>query len=262
MTSPFSKFTPTKINYVPKAGEVSECMSRIPAIIQHCWAWLLDPSPAAGSTFRRVFVDCFYGYDADKSDVRWSTGIDLRILNEFQQLHASHVVNLSHHPTMKNHEVAAFVTNRSQVRDPMIHFTPYYHDLIELLVKVIESGDGVLAREGAIASSNHVVLGVALTFFHELGHLYLRWVSIFHLSHKAQDVMTRDRNIPIGRYHHVSSVKSGPRRSQGKVNGVNRLKISWLVALPTLHDRQVCPCSACSNNASYSLHDQDPSIIG
>jgi hypothetical protein len=178
MTSPFSKFTPTKINYVPKAGEVSECMSRIPAIIQHCWAWLLDPSLGAGSTFRRVFVDCFHRYDVDKSDVRWSKDIDLRMLNEFQQLNASHVVDLSDHPTMKNHEIAAFVVDRSQTRNPMIHFTPYFHDLIESLIKVIESGDGVLAREGVTASFNHTVLGVALTFFHELGHLYLCWVSM------------------------------------------------------------------------------------
>lgn len=61
-------------------------------------------------------------------------------------------------------------------------------------MKVIESGEGAMACEGARESFGHVVLGIMLTFCHELGHLFLRWVSLSHPNFSAKP-HGRDKEI-------------------------------------------------------------------
>jgi hypothetical protein len=153
-------------------GARSEVMSRIPSVVDYCWLWLLHDDPVFGSKFRRIFVPCHFGYADDHPD--WTVLADKDILRDFHEIRQTLSLNLVEH---SNPEIAAFVQNRSQRVKPTINFTPFYHTIVEELATAINSGEGRLSQDRAILSFDQLVVAVIITFFHELEHLYLRWVS-------------------------------------------------------------------------------------
>lgn len=179
-------FPSQQMPFHPLSGAQSEVPSRIPSIIDHCWLWLLDDSPITGSTFRRLFVPAHYGYLDQHPD--WGLDLDRVILKDFHDIKRTLSVRLVEHA---DPDIAAFVQNHSQVEHPTINFTLFYQDITENLAAVASSGEGKFSREGALASFDQLVLAVVITFLHELGHLYLRWVS----SHTASYGL---RNLNMG----------------------------------------------------------------
>jgi hypothetical protein len=167
------RFPSQQIPFHPLSGVRSEVPSHIPSVIDYCWTWLLDDSSITGSTFRRPFVPVYYAF-ADKHP-DWGLDQDCAILEDFHAIKHILSVCLVEHA---DPNIAAFVHNHSQVDNPTINFTLFYQEITENLSSVVSSGDGKSSRE-ALASFDHLVLAIMITFLHQLGHLYLQWVS-FH----------------------------------------------------------------------------------
>jgi hypothetical protein len=133
-----------------------------------------------------MFVPAHYAYGDKHPD--WGLDLDRAILKDFHAIRQALSVCLVEHA---DSEVAAFVRNHSQLDNPTINFTLFYQEIAEKLSAVITSGDGKLSREGALASFNQLVLAIVITFLHELGHLYLRWV-------RSQIAYCGYRNLNMG----------------------------------------------------------------
>jgi hypothetical protein len=145
--------------------------SRIPSIVDACWALLLNEKPLAGYQYRRIYLPAYFEYK-QQNYVEWESSLDQGILEDLKEIHDNIVLRLQPHPDPL---VFAFVEERAQNTDPTINFSYYYQNLFDMLDTAIVSKDGTM-REGALASFNHVLLSVIITFFHELKHVYLRWV--------------------------------------------------------------------------------------